>query len=111
MNLVEEFFKKENIYNEDFFEYIKNRVHYLPYNVSLDWFGCFPILDENNILIDFRIFVPTIKTEKNILVNIHEIYHGYELYNGLGKIYIEDREERERRAKSFERKYKLNNMI
>ena len=106
MNLVEEFFKKENIYNEDFFEYVRNRIYYLPFDVSLDWFGCFPILDENNILIDFHIFVPTIKTEENILVNIHEIYHGYELYNELGEIYIEDREERERRAKSFERKYK-----
>ena len=106
MNLVEEFFKKENIYNEDFFEYVRNRVHYLPSDVSLDWFGCFPILDENNILIDFHIFVPTIKTEENKLVNIHEFYHGYELYNELGKTYIEDREERERRAKTFERKYK-----
>ena len=42
---------------EDFFEYVRNRVHYLPSDVSLDWFGCFPILDENNILIDFHIFL------------------------------------------------------
>lgn len=104
MDKVIEFFKKENIYDEKFFEYIKDKVHYLPYNTSLDWFRCVPILN-NNILVDIRVLVPEIVTKKNLLVNLHEFFHAYELYKELGKEYIENIEEKEKNAKNFERKY------
>ena len=105
MERVIDFFKQENIYDEDFFIYIKSKVHYLPYNADLGWFGCFPILDDHNILIDIRLLVPKIETEKNLLINLHEFFHAYELYHELGNLYIEDREQKEKRAKSFEKKY------
>ena len=104
--IVEDFFKKENIYEEDFFKYIKNRIYYFPSDTSLDWFGCFPIVDDNDILVDIKVAVPKIKTEKNILFNLHEIFHAYELYHELGSKYVEKIEERELSAKTFEKKYK-----
>ncbi len=104
MNKVIEFFKKENIYDEKFFEYIKDKVHYLPSGSSLEWFRCVPIVNDN-ILVDIRILVPEIITKENLLVNLHEFFHAYELYNELGKEYIENIEEKEINAKNFERKY------
>ena len=85
---------------------MKTRVHVLPHDTSLDWFGCFPIL-EDGIIIDLRVLVPEIVTEKNLLVNIHEFYHAYELYGELGTVYVENREQREKNAVAFEKKYEL----
>ena len=107
MEQVINFFKEQNIYDEQFFEYVKTRVHVLPYDISLDWFGCFPIL-KDDIIVDLRVVVPEIVTEKNLLVNLHEFYHAYELYGELGTIYEENIEQRESNAVGFEKKYLLN---
>ena len=109
MERVKSFFRKQNIYDEQFFEYIKTRVHIFPYDTSLDWFGCFPIL-EGDVIIDMRVAVPEIVTENNLLVNLHEFYHAYELYSELGNVYVENREQRENNAVNFERKYVKNRM-
>lgn len=107
MEKVIDFFIEQNIYDEDFFIYIKDRVKILPYDVSLAWFGCFPII-KDNIIVDIRLSVPQIVTEQNLLVNLHEYYHAYELYNELGKIYIPNIEEREKAARNFEETYLLS---
>ena len=90
MNLVEEFFKKENIYNEDFFEYVRNRVHYLPFDVSLDWFGCFPILDENNIDKDDCLYIGDTNVDKESALNAGLSYqlvsYGYRTKEELEKM-------------------------
>lgn len=104
MEKIKDFFKEQGIYNENFFEYIKTRVHVVPEDTPLEWFGCFPIL-EDGIIKDIRVLVPKIVTEKNFLVNLHEFYHAYELYNELGTVYIENIEQREKNAVSFEKKY------
>ena len=109
MERVKSFFRKQNIYDEQFFEYIKTRVYVFPHDTSLDWFGCFPIL-EGDIIIDLRVVVPEIVTEKNLLVNLHEFYHAYELYSELGNVYVENKEQRENNAVNFERKYVTNHM-
>ena len=107
MEQVINFFKEQGIYNEEFFLYIKERVKVLPFDVALSWFGCFPIL-EGDIIKDIRVCVPEIKTEQNLLVNIHEYYHAYELYNELGQVWIPNIEEREQAAKDFEETYILS---
>ena len=107
MEKVKEFFKEQKIYDENFFEYIETRVHTLPYDTSLDWFGCFPIIEES-IVKDMRVVVPKIVTKKNLLVNLHEFYHAYEIYNELGQEYIPNIEEREKRASLFEETYILS---
>ena len=106
MEQVIAFFREQNIDAEQFFEYIETKVHVLPYDTSLEWFGCFPIL-KDGILIDIRVLVPEIVTEQNLLVNLHEFYHAYELYGVLGTIYVENREQREKNADTFEKKYIL----
>lgn len=104
MEKIKEFFKSQNIYDENFFEYIKTRVFVTPEDTPLEWFGCFPIL-EDGVIKDIRVIVPKIVTEKNLLVNLHEFYHAYELYNELESIYIENIEQREKNAVNFEKKY------
>ena len=107
MEKIIEFFKEQNIYDEEFFDYIKDKVKVLPSDVSFAWFGCFPIL-EGNVLKDIRVSVPEIVTEQNLLVNLHEYYHAYELYNELGKVWIPNIEEREQKASNFEKAYVLS---
>ena len=111
MEKVIEFFKEKGIYNEEFFNYIKKKVLILPSDTPLEWFGCFPILDENNNIMDIRLSVPEVVTEKNLLVNLHEYYHAYEIYNELGNLYIENREVRENNAINFEQSYILSRKL
>ena len=107
MEQVINFFKEQGIYDESFFMYIKDKVKVLPFDISLAWFGCFPIV-KDNIIVDIRVAVPKIVTEQNLLVNIHEFYHAYEIYNELGQEYIPNIEEREKRASLFEETYILS---
>lgn len=104
MNRLIEFFKSEDMYDEEFFEYIKTKVHVFPSDVDLDFIGCFPKV-ENEKLVDIKLSVPEIKTLKNFLVNIHEYTHAYDLYKMLGKTYIENKELFEKRARYMEKKY------
>ena len=107
MEKVKDFFKQQNIYNEDFFEYVKDKTVIFPYDTPLSWFGCFPII-KDGILKDIRLAVPEIINEQNLLVNLHEYYHAYELYNELNQIYEENKEKREQAATNFEQVYLLN---
>ena len=80
------------------------KIKVLPFDTSLEWCGCFPIV-EDGILKDIRMTVPEIKTEKNLFVNIHEHVHGLELFNELGSFYNEKKEERESNASNMEKIY------
>ena len=104
MERIINFFIDQGIYDENFFHYIEKKALVLPYDTPLSWFGCFPIL-EDGILRDIRLSVPEIVTEKNLLVNLHEFYHAYELYNELDKVYVDNKEKREQSASDFETSY------
>lgn len=101
MNRLIEFFKSEDMYNEEFFEYIENKVHKVTDEKE---FGCFPIV-ENEKLVDIKLCVPEIKTLKNFLVNIHEYTYAMDLYNELGNVYVEDKEKREKLAQYMIKKF------
>lgn len=98
------FFKTQNLYNKNFFNYIEDKIVLLPSNSDIFWYGCHPIL-ENNIIKDIRLVVPEIETEKDALINIHEFTHALEIYNELGRVYEERRELREEKAKNMEKIY------
>ena len=98
------FFKEQNLYNEEFFDFMEGKVKVYPSDIPIEWFGCFPII-KNNILVDIRLLVPEIKTEQNLLVNIHEYTHALELFDELGNIYEERMEQRETKAKNMEKIY------
>ena len=89
--------------NVDFFTFIKDKVHRYP-TKDFPW-ACIPILDNEEKIIDVRIIVPEFYDELCILINIHEYYHAFELFNELGLIYKPNLEIREENAKNKERLY------
>ena len=109
-NELKEFFKFQNLYSEEFFDFMKDKVKVLSKRVNKEWFGCFPVIN-NNILTDIRLLVPKIENEKDLLINIHEYYHALELFNELGTVYESKTEEREKRARELEKIYIKNKSI
>ena len=89
--------------NNGFFSFINGKVHRYPVE-DFPW-ACIPILDDNLRIKDIRIIVPEFLNEKSLLINIHEYYHAYELFNELGNIYVENLDIREAYAKDKERLY------
>ncbi len=107
MDRIIEFFKSENMYDEEIFNYIKERTHIYPSSTDIPFFGCYPKV-KNSVLVDFNLIIPEIKTLKNLLVSIHEFTHALDLYPELGKYYVETNQkikEREERAKYMEKRY------
>lgn len=109
-NKVKDFFREENLYSEEFFDFLKHKVKKIPSTGDASWYGCFPQV-EDGILKDIRLLVPEITDEKSLLINIHEYAHALELYNELGSIYIERRVDRENKAQELEKKYIKNKSI
>lgn len=99
------FLKEEKMNDKVFLEYIKPRTKKLPSHVGKEWFGCFPMLDGDGILIDIRLVVPELETTANLLVNIHEFTHAFDLYGQLGTYYEEKKEIREELATNKEKEY------
>lgn len=100
-----------NIGNEAFWFFIISRVKIYSLNVNDFSWGCFPILSDNNILIDIRLIVPFIQDEKTLLVNIHEFAHAFELYEVLGNEYHENKAKSENLARSKEQEYLLTRKL
>ena len=92
-----------NFGSSEFFSFIKGKVHRYPVE-DFPW-TCIPILDDNEIIKDIRIIVPEFLNEKCLLINIHEYYHAFELFNELGNVYVENIDIRERNAKNKEKLY------
>lgn len=103
-NKLKDFLKEQNLYKEEFFDFMKGKIKVVPSDTPLEWFGCFPIV-KNGILKDIRMLVPEIKSQKNMLVNIHEYVHGLELFDELETIYVERKDERENKALNMEKVY------
>lgn len=103
-NEIKDFFKKEEIYSEEFFDYIKDKVKTVPSLYDFNGYGCFPLLEEG-VLKDIAVLVPEIVDERTLLINIHEYAHAFGLFNELNTIYVDKKEERENYASSMEEKY------
>lgn len=102
------FFLNEKICNSDFFDYISDKIVYIPSGSDVFWYGSHPIL-ENGILCDIRVVVPIIENEFDLIVNIHEFTHAIELYDEIGLLYNENVEDREARAHNMEKIFIKNN--
>ena len=103
------FFIENNLCDYDFAIYIEDKVVTLESGSEIFWYGCYPIVDEDGLLVDMRVVVPEIITEKDIIINIHEFSHAIELYGELGTIYEDRRQDRENYAKEKEKLY-LNSL-
>jgi len=86
------FLKENELYDEEVFNYMKDRIRIVKYNeTSKDFFGCYPIVDENNILRDIKICVPNTIDDITVSINIHEYVHYLLTYRSLNKEYKEDK--------------------
>jgi len=88
-----EFLKKYNLYDKEVFDFIKDKTVYVDYmnTDSEDFIGVYPIVDEDNIVRDLRMCVPTIVDDISISMNIHEYVHLIKMYSNLNKEYVEDK--------------------
>lgn len=99
------FMEEEEMNDKEFRQYISSRIKIYPGTIGKEWFGCFPIVSDDGKLTDIKLLVPEIDSFDNLLVNIHEFTHAYELFHELGSIYEEDREDREARASAKEKEF------
>ena len=82
-SVIKEYFN----YPEEFWNYIKNRITLLHEDVESrdEFYGVYPKITEENILIDLKIYIPKILDLKTLLINIHELNHAYILYTKLNQ--------------------------
>ena len=87
-----EFFKRHNMYNDRMFEYLQNQSTMIDYNDPEQrcFVGCFPILDKNDKIIKIKLNLPYINNDETMLISIHELTHGIERYQEMGKKYKKD---------------------
>lgn len=96
--------KNEKMDDKDFLDYLKNRTKVVPNTLGKEYYGCFPRLN-NGILVEINLLVPEIVTKEDLLINIHEYTHAFDLYQQLNFPYVEDIEYLEEHAKVLEKKY------
>lgn len=96
--------KNEKMDDKDFLDYLKNRTKVVPNTFGKEYYGCFPRLN-NGILVEINLLVPEIVTKEDLLINIHEYTHAFDLYQQLNCPYVEDIEGLEEHAKVLEKKY------
>lgn len=99
------FMEEVGMNSKEFRDYIGSRAKVYPGDVGKEWFGCFPIVSDEGKLTDVKILVPEMDSFDNLLVNIHEFTHAYELFQELGTIYADDRVNREARASAKEKEF------
>ena len=86
-----DFFKKHNLYNKEMFDYFEKNSTIIDYNDEEQqcFIGCFYVFNKKHILKKIHLNLPYIYDNKTMLINIHEIMHGIELYKKLNqKVYI-----------------------
>jgi len=85
-----DFFKNHHIYDEKMFKYFSDNGSMIIYSDE-DWrpyIGCWSKI-VNNCLVSFEVNTPYVDNECMALITIHELVHGVELYQCLGKRYHE----------------------
>ena len=73
-----DFYKTLDLYDKDYFEKIQKKTFILDddYNVIKDFIGFYPKYDDNNNLVDFKLYLPHLDGLENILIYVHEYAHA-----------------------------------
>lgn len=103
------FMADEELIDKEFFDYMESRVRFVPLEYGKSFSGCFPQVDETGVLYDIKLLVPKICDLESLLINVHEYTHAAELYQELGTVYEERRDEREASAVAKEKEYVKRN--
>jgi len=87
-----DFFKKHNMYEPEMFKYFEKQSTMIDYADPEQrcFVGCFYILDKSRKLKDIRLNLPYMSDDVTLLINIHEITHGYDTYHKMGKKFKKD---------------------
>ena len=87
-----DFFKKHNLYEKEMFDYLQKNSIMLDYRDpdARAFIGTFYVLDAKRKLTRIILYLPYVYDEKTALINIHEITHGIENYQKLGKRFEKD---------------------
>lgn len=85
-NLIN-FFEKHNLYDEEMFKYFRENTTMIDYKDpdQRKFIGRYTFLDRNKKLKNIHIVLPYIYDEITMLISIHELIHGIELYKKLNK--------------------------
>lgn len=94
-----------NIDDLDFIKYMRTHKKRMNLPVETGIWGCLIDREPDHRIKQVRIIVPKIETEKNLLINIHEYTHAYEIYKRIGTIYEENVEKEEALARGNEQLY------
>ena len=87
-----EFFKSHNMYEQEVFEYLQKQSTMIDYDDPEQrcFVGCFYILDKKGKLNGLRLNLPYVNSEETMLISIHELTHGFENYQKIGKKFKKD---------------------
>ena len=88
-----DFFKRHNLYDEEMFKYLQEHTDIIDYRDedTRVCIGCgYLINNKNNKLERFRICIPKVVDNKTALISIHEIVHGIVGYKNLNKKFKND---------------------
>lgn len=93
------------IYSEEYWNYISPNIKTINCPIETGIWGTFYFLGADQTISKIKMIVPPINCEKNLLINIHEHAHAYELYQHLGKRYDIDIAAHEKYASDKEKEY------
>lgn len=72
-------------YEKEFLGYVNERKIYVD---DLCWYGVYPKIIDNKV-VDFNIMVPKVTSLTNAYIYVHELKHAYDMYNLIGKVYLD----------------------
>lgn len=98
--------KSLGLNNEEYYTYISQKgiINSFDVAISSGIWGCF-ILTNEGIINGLRFLVPKVINEETLLINIHELAHGYEIFPYIGTNYQENQEQSEEYARHIESLY------
>lgn len=75
-------------YPDKFWHYIHSRIIYIDSTIPGNemFYNTLMKFDDNNKLVDIKVFIPYIIDIKTARINVHELKHAYDLYLRLGQI-------------------------
>ena len=87
-----DFFKRHNLYDEELFKYLEKNAMMIDYRDEDQraMIGCFYVLDEKEILKKIQVNVPYVYDDITAMINVHELVHGIEAYQRIGKKFKKD---------------------
>ena len=86
--IIDDFFEYQNINDKKRKKVISKSITYPSCDLNL--IGAYPEIDNNNILIDYKLRIPKVTDIYSSLIYIHEVIHGLILQDNINNYFSED---------------------